>query len=140
MEDSLERFVVAQAGVYAAVQAELRAGRKRTHWMWFVFPQLRGLGSSSLAHAYGLASLAEARHYLAHPLLSQRLHACTELVLAIAGRSLTQIFGTPDDLKFRSSMTLFTLAADEANPPFERALQRYCDGRLDDRTVALIHT
>jgi uncharacterized protein (DUF1810 family) len=137
MEDSLERFVVAQAGVYATVQAELRAGRKRTHWMWFVFPQLRGLGSSALAHTYGLASLTEARDYLDHPLLSPRLHDCTELVLATRERSLTQIFGTPDDLKFRSSMTLFTLAANEANAPFERALQRYCDGRLDDRTVAL---
>src|SRR3954447_17701261 len=118
----LERFVTAQAPVFSAVLDELKAGRKRSHWMWFVFPQLRGLGHSPTAEFYGLRSLDEARAYLAHPVLGPRLILCTETVLAVEGRSLQAIFGSPDDLKFCSSMTVFTLAAGEVGSVFERAL------------------
>ena len=106
----LERFVAAQAPVFPAVLAELRAGRKRGHWMWFVFPQLRGLGRSPTAEFYGIGSLDEARAYLAHPVLGPRLTLCTEALLAVEGRSLHAIFGSPDNLKFCSSMTLFSRA------------------------------
>src|SRR3954470_2345249 len=104
-----ERFVTAQAPVFATALAELQAGQKRSHWMWFVFPQLRGLGRSAMARHYGVGSLAEARAYLAHPLLGPRLIECTCAVLAIEGRPLHAIFGSPDDVKFCSSMTLFSL-------------------------------
>ena len=104
---NLDRFVQAQDPVLAQVRAELWAGHKRTHWMWFVFPQLAGLGRSDTARYYALASLEEARAYLAHPLLGPRLIECTNLVNAVEGRSAHQIFGSPDDLKFHSSMTLF---------------------------------
>ena len=134
----LERFVKAQAPVFEAALAELRAGEKRSHWMWFVFPQLRGLGQSSMAQFYGIGSLDEARAYLAHPVLGSRLKLCTEAVLAVERRSLHDIFGSPDDMKFGSSMTLFARAsADEANV-FRQALDRYCEGRLDPRTEALL--
>jgi len=129
----LQRFVVAQAPVYAQVAAELAAGRKRSHWMWFVFPQLKGLGSSAMAQHYGIASLAEARAYWAHPLLGPRLAQCTGLVLAVDGRSVHEIFGSPDDLKFRSCMTLFAQATGE--PLFTRALEKYFGGEADPRTV-----
>ena len=134
---NLERFVTAQEPVFSAALNELKAGRKRSHWMWFIFPQLRGLGRSPTAEFYGLSSLEEARAYLAHPVLGPRLILCTETVLAVEGRSLHAIFGSPDDLKFCSSMTLFTLAAGEVGSVFERALDRYCGSRLDARTVAL---
>lgn len=134
----LERFVVAQGPVYEAVLAELEAGRKRTHWMWFVFPQLRGLGSSEFAMRYGIASLDEARAYLAHPVLGPRLLLCTEKVLAIRGRTLHAIFGSPDDMKFRSCMTLFATAAGAETPPFRQALDQFCDGQQDDRTLSLL--
>ena len=136
--EGLERFVVAQESVYPAVEAELRNGRKRTHWMWFVFPQLRGLGSSERAQTYGIASLGEAQAYLAHPLLGRRLRACTVLVLAVRDRSLHEIFGSPDDAKFRSSMSLFALASSAGDSVFHTALERYCDGKLDEATVALL--
>ena len=131
----LERFVVAQADVFAAVEDELRAGRKRSHWMWFIFPQLRGLGHSPAAQFYGVGSLAQARAYLAHPLLGPRLVRCTELVLALTGRSPNAIFGSPDDLKFHSSMTLFALADEAPESVFRTALERYFSGRVDDRTM-----
>ena len=134
----LERFVAAQAPVFDQALAELRAGAKRSHWMWFVFPQLRGLGSSPMASFYGLSSLDEARAYLAHPVLGPRLAQCVETVLGIEGRSVGEIFGTPDDMKFRSSMTLFARAAGRADSVFARALARYCDGAEDARTLALI--
>jgi uncharacterized protein (DUF1810 family) len=134
----LERFVTAQAPVFATVLAELKAGQKRGHWMWFVFPQLRGLGHSAMAQHYGLGSLAEARAYLGHPLLGLRLVACTRAVLAIEGRSLHTIFGSPDDLKFCSSMTLFSLAAGEDETDFRQALDRFCARRADERTLALL--
>lgn len=132
----LQRFVDAQASVYAQVRAELAAGRKASHWMWFVFPQLRGLGRSATAQHYGLASAAEARAYWAHPLLGRRLAECTELVLAVDGRSAHEIFGSPDDLKFRSAMTLFAQAT--GAPLFARALLKYFDGRPDPRTLDLL--
>lgn len=134
----LERFVTAQAPVFDAALAELRAGRKRTHWMWFVFPQLRGLGRSATAQFYGIGSIAEARAYLAHPVLGPRLMQCTQTVVACGARSLHELFGSPDDLKFRSSMTLFEAAADDAGSVFTRALERCCAGERDASTLRLI--
>ena len=124
MPFDLDRFVAAQEGIYTGALAELRAGRKTGHWMWYVFPQLAGLGRSALSLHYAIGSLDEARAYLAHPLLGPRLIECTRTVLAIEGRSLHAIFGSPDDMKFRSSMTLFSLAADEGDNVFRRALDR----------------
>jgi len=134
----LQRFATAQAPVFASALEELRKGRKRAHWMWFVFPQLRGLGSSSMAAFYGIGSLEEARAYLAHRLLGPRLVLCTETVLAINGKTLRDIFESPDDMKFRSSMTLFARASDDDGAVFRRALDLYCQGRPDDRTLALL--
>jgi len=131
----LEHFVAAQDRVYAEVTAELRAGRKQTHWMWFIFPQLTGLGRSPMAERYGLADLTAARAYLAHAVLGPRLRSCTKLVNAVAGRTAHEIFGSPDDLKFRSSMTLFA-RADPAEPAFRAALDRYYGGSEDPRTLA----
>lgn len=124
----LERFVHAQEPVFDTALAELRAGRKQSHWMWFVFPQLRGLGRSTMAQHYGIHSLAEAAGYLEHPVLGVRLRTCVDAVLAVQGRSLRQIFGTPDDLKFHSSMTLFALA-NENGSPFQRGLTDTAVGR-----------
>lgn len=132
---NLKRFVEAQAPVYGNVVAELRSGRKQSHWMWFVFPQLRGLGSSPTAEHYGIASLAEARAYLDHDLLGPRLHECVELVNQVQGRSVEQIFGWPDDLKLRSSMTLFARATGD-NQDFTALLDKYFDGEQDPLTVA----
>jgi uncharacterized protein (DUF1810 family) len=134
----LARFVNAQAHVFDQALAELRAGAKRSHWMWFVFPQMRGLGRSSMAEAYGVSSLAEARAYLAHPALGPRLIACVEATLALEGRPLGAIFPSPDDMKFRSSMTLFARAAGDADSVFARALRRFCDGREDPHTLDLL--
>lgn len=131
----LKRFVDAQAPVYRSVVDELRGGRKRGHWMWFVFPQLRGLGSSPMADHYGIASLEEARAYLRHDPLGPRLHECAQLVNEVQGRSIAQIFGSPDDLKLRSSMTLFARAAED-NEDFVALLDRYYDGEEDQLTVA----
>ncbi len=133
----LRRFVDAQDPVFDAVCAELRAGRKTSHWMWFVFPQLRGLGHSETARRYGIASRAEALAYAQHPVLGPRLRQCTGLVLATAGRSLHDIFGSPDDLKFRSSMTLFAEVLPQ-EPMFRLALDRFCGGRPDPRTLELL--
>ncbi|BBY37089.1 hypothetical protein MMAN_12230 [Mycobacterium mantenii] len=130
----LERFVDAQAPVYGDVVDELRSGRKRSHWMWFVFPQLRGLGGSPTALHYGISSLDEARAYLRHELLGPRLRECARLVSAVQGRSVGQIFGSPDDLKLRSSMTLFARATDD-NEDFVAVLDKYYDGRQDSLTL-----
>jgi uncharacterized protein (DUF1810 family) len=135
----LERFVSAQDSVIGDVRAELARGRKRSHWMWFVFPQLKGLGLSSTALHYGIASLAEARAYLAHPLLGPRLRECCELMLAVPQRSAHEILGSPDDLKFRSCVTLFALAAPD-EPLFRQCLDRFYDGEPDPRTLALSGT
>ncbi|UJW74998.1 DUF1810 domain-containing protein [Rhizobium sp. SL42] len=133
------RFLEAQAPVLEAVKAELGAGRKQSHWMWFVFPQLRGLGLSPTSLHYGLASVAEAQSYLADDQLGPRLVDCTRLVMSIEGRSLHEIFGSPDDRKFQSCMTLFSLAApDERGSIFRQALDRYCGGRLDHRTLEIL--
>ena len=130
----LQRFVDAQARNYDDAIAELRRGRKTTHWMWYVFPQIAGLGSSAMAETYAIGSLAEARAYLAHPLLGARLRECVAAVLAVKGRSAHEIFGSPDDLKFRSSLTLFAEAAPD-EPLFGRALERCFDGEPDPRTL-----
>ena len=130
----LRRFVEAQAPVIEQVFAELRAGRKRTHWMWFVFPQIAGLGSSATAQRYAFASLDEARAYLEHPLLWPRLRDLTTIVDGLPGRSATAVFGTPDDMKFRSSMTLFAAAAQDAEP-FRRTLSHYFAGVPDPATL-----
>jgi uncharacterized protein (DUF1810 family) len=134
----LERFVEAQEPVYTQVRAELEAGRKRTHWMWFVFPQLRGLGESPTSRRFAIASLAEARAYLEHPLLGPRLLECTRLVNGIEGRTLTEVFGFPDDLKFRSCMTLFAAASGPERGLFDAALRKYCGGVPNERTLTLL--
>jgi uncharacterized protein (DUF1810 family) len=119
----LERFVKTQDPVYDSVCAELRNGRKVSHWMWFIFPQLRGLGSSEMSNRFGISSREEAEAYLKHPILGPRLRECARLVNLVEGRSIHQIFGYPDDLKFRSSMSLFASAAPD-DPVFKQALQR----------------
>ena len=131
----LQRFVDAQNAVYEQVRSELREGRKEEHWMWFIFPQLKGLGHSWMASRYGIASRQEAEAYLQHPILGPRLRECTRLVNLIEGRSIDQIFGYPDDLKFRSSMTLFARVASD-NETFLNALQKYFDGEADPLTLA----
>lgn len=131
----LNRFVAAQVGVIEAVRRELAAGSKRTHWMWFIFPQLRGLGYSSTAQHFGLTGQAEARAYLADPVLGARLVDCTRLVNHVEGRTAQQIFGSPDDMKFRSSMTLFATIEPE---PFKTALRQYYAGQPDLKTLELL--
>jgi len=133
----LERFVQAQQAVYAAVCAELHAGAKRGHWMWFIFPQLKGLGSSPSAQHYGLASLAEARAYLDHPVLGARLRECTRRLLVLEGRSAAAIFGYPDDLKLRSCLTLFERASPQEEL-FGEALRKYYGGKPDLVTLELL--
>jgi uncharacterized protein (DUF1810 family) len=130
---SLERFVQAQASVYARALDELEAGRKRSHWMWFIFPQIAGLGHSAMSQMYAIQDLAEARAYLAHPLLGARLRECIQAVLDIDGKSAHTIFGSPDDLKFRSSMTLFDRAAPD--DIFQAALDKYFGGEADPLTL-----
>jgi len=132
---NLERFVSAQATVIDDVRAELRCGRKSSHWMWFVFPQIAGLGGSPTARRYAIASQNEASAYLHHPVLRPRLVECTELVLAIDGRSIEAIFGHPDYLKFQSCMTLFATCSAEIGS-FDQALQRFFGGQRDDATLA----
>jgi uncharacterized protein (DUF1810 family) len=135
----LQRFVDAQAPAFEAACDELRAGRKRGHWMWFVFPQLRGLGHSAMAERYGIGSLAEARAYLAHPLLGSRLARCTRLVLQGQARGVHAIFGSPDDLKFHSCMTLFAKASGDG-VVFDDTLRAMFDGRPDAATLGLLAT
>lgn len=131
----LQRFVDAQAPVMADVEAELRAGRKRRHWMWFVFPQLDGLGSSPMARRYAISGLDEARAYLAHPVLGPRLKCCAALVKDAPGDDIRAVMGSPDDLKLCSSMTLFH-AADPGEPVFAAVVARWYGGRADPRTLA----
>ena len=131
----LARFVTAQAPIYANVLTELRDAYKRSHWMWFVFPQLRGLGVSSTAQFYGLTSLDEAKAYLDHRVLGPRLIECTAIVMEAKASSLHAIFGSPDDVKFCSSMTLFDLAAPDG--VFGQAVERWCNGNRDERTIAM---
>ena len=136
---ALQRFVDAQDRVYDTVLAELRNGAKRSHWIWFVFPQLLGLGRSATAQHYGISSLEEARAYLAHPVLGPRLRDCTRLVAATDGRSVDEIFGWPDNLKVRSSMTLFSHATDD-NGDFRAVLDKFYAGEDDPATVELLRT
>jgi uncharacterized protein (DUF1810 family) len=133
----LQRFVAAQADIYQEALGEIRDGRKRTHWMWFIFPQLAGLGMSPTSQHYGITGLREAAAYLSHSLLGPRLIECSEAVTLVAGRSARDIFGSPDDMKLRSSATLFSRVTD-ANPVFRRILEQYFDGQLDPRTIALL--
>lgn len=134
--DDLEAFVTAQAPLYQRVLAELRAGRKQTHWMWFVFPQIAGLGRSATAQQYAIASLEQAAAYLAHPLLGDRLRECCAMVLAVDGRSANDIFGAPDDMKFRSSLTLFARAAPH-EAVFAQCLDKYFGAVPDAATLAI---
>ena len=134
---TLQRFVRVQDGVFETAMAELATGHKRSHWMWFIFPQLRGLGRSATAEHFGIVDLTEARDYLLHPVLGFRLECATAAVLEHEGRTLRAIFGTPDDLKFHSSMTLFVLASGERGI-FAEALRVFCGGREDALTVRLL--
>jgi uncharacterized protein (DUF1810 family) len=134
---NLKRFVDAQEPVYAEVLLELQRGHKRTHWMWFVFPQLADLGVSPTAKHFGLHSLDEARAYLRHPVLGARLRQCCETLMKVEGRSANDIFGSPDDLKLCSCLTLFELAAPE-EPVFARCLDKYYRGRRDDLTTRAV--
>jgi uncharacterized protein (DUF1810 family) len=133
----LERFISAQEPVYSTVVAELRNGRKLSHWMWFIFPQIDGLGSSQTARHYAIRSLDEADAYLAHPVLGSRLIECTELVNNVDDKSLHQIFGSPDDMKFHSSVTLFSLV-EPRRPVFEHALDKYFKGEFDNKTISIV--
>jgi len=133
----LQRFVEAQNPVYRQVCTELAAGAKASHWMWFVFPQLKGLGRSAIAQHFGIACRTEAEAYWGHPVLGPRLKECSELVLALRGTTALQIFGSPDDLKFRSSMTLFSRVA-PGEPVFTLAVDKYFGGDWDDRTLELL--
>ena len=133
----LARFVQAQEGVYAQALAEIRSGRKRSHWMWFVFPQFDGLGFSPTSRRYAIRSLAEAKAYLAHPILGPRLTACAEAVLGVHGRTAADIFGSPDDMKLRSSATLFAQVSPDGSV-FQRVLDQYFDGVPDGETLRLM--
>ena len=134
---NLERFVRAQRDVYAQALAEVRAGRKKSHWMWYVFPQLDGLGTSSTARHYALQNAAEAAAYLKHPLLGPRLHECCEAAQDVTGRSAHDIFGFPDELKLQSCLTLFAFVS-PSDSIFAKLLNRYYDGVTDEKTLQLL--
>jgi uncharacterized protein (DUF1810 family) len=134
----LQRFVDAQDPVYDQVCRELRAGRKESHWMWFVFPQIAGLGQSPMSIRFAIASLAEARAYLAHPVLGQRLRECAAIVAGVEGRTAREIFGPPDEMKLRSSMTLFARAA-TGEDMFQRCLDKFFAGHPDPATLARLN-
>ena len=133
----LDRFVDAQAGDYEQALAEIRSGRKRSHWMWYVFPQIDGLGFSSMSRRYSIKSLDEARVYLDHPVLGPRLVECAKAVLGMEGRSAYEIFGSPDDMKLRSSATLFA-SVTPADSVFARLLDKFFDGKRDGKTLGLL--
>ena len=135
---NLRRFVEAQAGVYEQACAELRAGWKRSHWMWFVFPQIRGLGSSEMAVRYAISGREEASAYLEHAVLGARLRECAGIVVGVEGRTVEEIFGYPDDLKFHSSMTLFAEVEGPAERVFHEALKKYFGGKTDRATLERI--
>ncbi|CAH1664415.1 Calpastatin [Hyphomicrobiales bacterium] len=135
---NLQRFLDAQESVWPDALAEMKAGRKRSHWIWFVFPQMRGLGLSPNSEFYGIASLDEAQAYLAHPVLEMRLATIVEAVLAHEGKSANAIFGSPDDMKLRSSMTLFDTASGDGANPYRAVLRGFFDGVPDPRTLALL--
>ena len=133
----LDRFISAQEGIYESVLAELQNGEKRSHWMWFIFPQIDGLGFSATTKYYSIKNKEEARHYLNHPVLGPRLLQCTELLLAIEGKSVREIFDFPDDKKLKSSMTLFATVSDP-DSVFAHVLEKYFDGERDERTTSLL--
>lgn len=133
----LDRFIDAQNGVYEQALLELKAGRKTSHWMWFIFPQIAGLGTSAMAEKYAIRSAEEAAAYLADPILSSRLLRCVEAILSVDGRSAHEILGSPDDLKLRSSMTLFAAISDHGSP-FHRALKHFYQGKFDERTMEIL--
>jgi uncharacterized protein (DUF1810 family) len=133
----LNRFITAQEGVYDRALAELRDGMKRSHWMWFIFPQIEGLGQSPTSRHYSIKSLEEARQYLSHPVLGQRLTECSEAVLAVKGQSASDIFGHPDDWKLQSSMTLFELVSGP-DSVFARVLEKYYAGKRDTKTLQIV--
>jgi uncharacterized protein (DUF1810 family) len=134
---NLSRFTLAQVGIYPRVLTELRGGQKRTHWMWYIFPQIDGLGQSTTTKFYAIQSLEEAQLYLEHPVLGPRLRECAEAVLAIEGRTVDEIFGYPDEMKLKSSLTLFASVTDP-DSVFARVLKKYFDGERDDRTLQLL--
>lgn len=134
---NLKRFVQAQTPIYARALEELRLGRKRTHWMWFIFPQIAGLGNSNFSKLYAIQNRQEARAYLAHPLLGKRLQECTDTLLQIQDRRAAEIFDPPDDLKLRSCMTLFAQVAEQGSA-FERLLDKYFQGQPDPKTLSLL--
>ncbi len=134
----LQRFISAQENVYDRVIAELKGGQKRTHWMWYIFPQIDGLGYSHTTKYYAIKNLEEARHYLNHPLLGARLRECAEAVFAIEGRSASEIFAYPDNLKLKSSMTLFAYVTEDAQSVFARVLDKYFEGERDTKTLNII--
>ena len=133
----LDRFISAQEGIYESVLAELQNGEKRSHWMWFIFPQIDGLGFSATTKYYSIKNKEEARHYLNHPVLGPRLLQCTELLLAIEGKSVREIFDFPDDKKLNSSMTLFATVSDP-DSVFAHVLEKYFGGERDERTTSLL--
>jgi uncharacterized protein (DUF1810 family) len=135
----LARFIAAQTADYAAALAEISAGRKQSHWMWYIFPQFQGLGFSAMSKRYAIRSAAEARAYLAHPLLGPRLVRCCVAALSVEGRSATEIFGSPDDMKLRSSATLFA-SVSPAGSVFEQVLEKFFDGLCDAKTLNLMAT
>ena len=135
----LHRFVDAQDGVYSQALRELRRGRKRTHWMWFIFPQIQGLGHSTTTRYYAVKSPEEARRYLDHPVLGPRLRECAQALLELQTRSASHVFGYPDNLKLRSSMTLFAHVAEGDDTVFHRVLDQYFNGRPDPRTLEILH-
>ena len=135
----LNRFVRAQEADYVGALAEIRSGRKRSHWMWYVFPQFAGLGLSAMSQRYAINSLAEARAYLAHPILGPRLIEIADAVLNVQGRTAHEIFGSPDDLKLSSSATLFALVS-PADSVFQRIIDKYFDGSRDEKTLALVRS
>ena len=132
----LNRFVTAQEAVYERALAELKGGQKRSHWMWYIFPQIDGLGFSATTRHYAVKSMEEARAYLQHPVLGRRLRECAEAVMSVEGRSVSEIFGYPDDMKLQSSMTLFAQA--DPGAVFDRVLDRYFRGERDVRTLQLL--
>jgi uncharacterized protein (DUF1810 family) len=134
---NLNRFVEAQARDYDRALSEIRTGRKRSHWMWYIFPQIAGLGSSSTAKHYAIASIDEARAYLNDPILGPRLIECTEAILSIDGKSAAEIFGSPDDLKLRSCATLFAYVS-QPGSPFEQIIDKFYDDERDEKTIRLI--
>jgi uncharacterized protein (DUF1810 family) len=134
----LDRYLQAQEGVYEQALSELRGGRKQGHWMWFIFPQIKGLGYSPTTQYYSIKSREEARAYLDHPILGSRLRACAQALLEVEAWSASQIFGHPDDLKLRSSMTLFATVADTPDSVFDQVLDRYYDGEEDPRTCQIL--